>query len=372
MLALPILLTSVIAWSVPSQGEDVTKEQFRQLIGALHGRIHDVSFVFEGKRHLFTRRDPHTGKVAGEEDIDFQGSYVFRTSDSATLLEYFRLPADGSPHRYYKGTLVEGKLRQIDSVPDLDAGRVRVHTTPGGPGSLSLPPSPESYVQLAYFHGLDALGEFLYQFQGWEEVDGHPCLKVEINRTPRNPSSAVRQYWIDMERGGHPLRMETYHGNTVTTSVEEIRLKRFQAEDGQDVWLPVHATIKRFDIGGQPVSEETNYLVAGTIRINRGLPDDAFQIEAREVRGIDNAQLSALRRDFADAEEKKRLRIDPESIEDRLNEQLALAEAQATQLDASAAARVERTRGPFLIRSGLLILGLGLIIAAATWWWRAR
>ena len=369
MMLLPILF----AFSLPIQGDEVNREQFFRLLTSSYENYEDVSFVFEGESRRVSR-EPVDPDMPGFQDYKFQGAYAYREGGE-TLLELYRTLDDGSPYQYTKESMLDWEIYKTDQIPDRDTSAEYLDHWHGGPGSLSMPPSPESYVQIPYFDRFDDDGEFGYQFLGWEEVDGHRCLHVEIDGSPNNPNPghAGRNYWFDIQRGVHPLKIETYNGGVLTKRVHGIRLEEFRADDGRRLWLPVTAKVDVFDIDGRPVTEETNTLVAGSTRINQGLTNDVFRIELQTDRTLSNAKLEGPRRQFLDRQIDPPVRTDPESVERRLNEQLEAAEAQAEQLDASQSARAEEGRGTLpVLKNAFLVLGVGLLAAAIFWRLRAR
>jgi hypothetical protein len=116
-----------------------------------------------------------------------------------------------------------------------------------------------------------------------------------------------------------------------------------------------------------PVSIQEVNLVTGSIKVNTGLPDRFFSI-VRSGGLPDNAEMSRLRKKF-DGLPPGGVRIDPQSVQEKLDRQLVEADRQSRELDA--------TPGKYLAwnwstvaQYTLVLGGISLLAGLGYWKWR--
>ncbi len=333
LLICPIFLAQI-------DGPAIDATQFKQLIQGAHSIVRDVSFLFEGGSAYIGPRSQIKFDPALAA-INYQGIYAFRSDGSELLDNYVHVnkKKDSFKHNTYF-TLGE-KYEFVERQPD--QARARVMKLKHVIGALNQLGSPERILFLYYFQGRDPAA-MNYQFLGWEDVDGHRCLKIQMDEVKTindRPDRPMFRFWIDMERGGHPLRVDSLRGDKLLGRTEKIRLAQFPTEDGkQQVWLPVYGEDLSFagEVGeyrDSPSFRETYSLVDGTIQINRGLKDDQFSLDWKG--GMPETEgLKKLKEEFGPT---PLYRNDAASVQERLEKKLAEADQQSARLDASAAGR---------------------------------
>ena len=371
------LLLSILAVLAQKPGADMDAAQFLRIIKGLHSEIRDVTFVFEGG---ITPHD--SGGINPAKPSMYQGLYSFR-SDGATLLDVFSWSPDmGKPGMRTIDVILKGNHSKISQVPDL--GISQPQNGKGAPGVLNGPASAERILYLWYFQTLVDPELFGYEFQGWERVDGHRCLRVEFNQVPRDQVATwpgdlpIVRFWIDMERGGHPLKVEFWNGTKLFMRSDKIELARLSIADGKAIWFPIRGETNSFngpDKAGRdsyrdsPFFTETYAAVNGSVRINQGLTDDYFTVKRKDAMP-DIGDLRRMQREL-NSKPVVRLRTDPRGVNERLDAKLKEAERQAKQLEASSAAREVWGWTPIL-QLALGVLGVLLVSGALLWRWRSR
>jgi hypothetical protein len=190
-----------------------------------------------------------------------------------------------------------------------------------------------------YFQDPKDLSMLHFESHGFERVQGRNCLHVEVDtvRGLPPPRTLRSHYWIDMERGGHPIQVE-YHQDGQLNSRATIELESVQAEDGASVWFPLRGTFESFTLddrtSGQPFFRQTIQVVPSSLRLNQGLPDTVFALNSKG--GVtDTSSLSQARDDFLHPPPAPRFRTDHRGVQERLDSQLAEADRQSRRLDAS-------------------------------------
>jgi hypothetical protein len=378
-----ILLAHVIVVVDPA----VDAGQFARLIQGLHAQIRDVTFAYEGG----VERLSESGSfVAG---IEYQGRYNYR-SDGAAFLDYYERgprPDDRQVHSLFQNF---GTFEALEAIPDRKLLNASVGNSAGrggsksgqsigaNPGKLNRRGSPERMLFLWYFQGLNNPLDTHYEFQGWEDVQGHRCLRVELDeaRGDKTRGKSRFRFWIDLERGGHPLSVdwirELSPGNAgVAFRCRDIQLAQFQ--DGSDAhfWLPVSCRAEsflgferkdgrgRFVIMDRPDIVETYHVITGSVVLNHALKDSDFALlaNARKHTELKNVRL--------DVKRSPPFRSDPKAVQKRLDEALADAEGRAAALEASASERVSWDW------SRVFSIGLpsaGLILLAVAGFWKLR
>jgi hypothetical protein len=189
------LLVALIFLQTPTTGID--GEQLMGVLQGLHSEIRDFELVCEGTTIW---ADPELRRKSEEPERHerlFQCGYAYRTSDGASYLDLYRKALDSSNahflhgiHANLKGNLTEivRSSDQRNSFPGLVAEK------PGGPGVLTFPCSPERFIYFYYWRRQNySVAKITLKVEGWEEVDGHPALRVWVDEFPS--SRLAQQKW---------------------------------------------------------------------------------------------------------------------------------------------------------------------------------
>ncbi len=374
------VLTFVVTLAVISQSTDpvIDAPQASRLLAATRADIRDVSFVFEGYYSGCIEGTP-IEKVGPGRGPVYQGNYAIRCTTPehfyAALLDRFVENRDAKPPSEEQDTIgiLQGHMIRITRQPD--EGVKFVSEAIGGPVSLAWPGSPERINYLWYFSTHTDLASRNYICQGWEDVDGHRCLRFQVDLIPEDTQHVsghhVVRYWIDLERGGHPLRVEQRVNdgpNGLEFRAFGIKLKHLPLPDGRRVWFPVEGRVESFlstaGLTRSPVCFETYAVLDGTVRFNQNIPDDVFSLKSR-AKLPETEQMAKQRPRY----ELPPPRQDPVGIKERLDRVLVEADKQTKQLDASAPAA---DSWPWVPQAGLVAFGVLAIAGGAFWKWRSR
>ena len=237
------------------------------------------------------------------------------------------------------------KVEQLETTPDI-GNRVTPIDTVAGPNALNIEGSPGRILWSWFFRELNDIRTRDYHFERWDVVRGHHCAVVKMDYIP---GFAVKDkptvtFWIDLNRGGHPLRVESHLGEALAWRTDAIELAQFPLPGGKDAWLPVDGVTEFFRWGLEsydvPLVRETSHVVVDTVRLNQNLPDRAFTLGGK-ADGPEPAGLKAMKREFEDVSPRTRrkLRRDPKGVGEQLDKELAAADQQARMLEASSVAR---------------------------------
>ncbi|MGC8639972.1 MAG: hypothetical protein ACP5XB_08870 [Isosphaeraceae bacterium] len=334
------------ALSGPAAGEGMSAHDFTRLMAGLHSEIKDVWFIFEGQvRGLEGEKGGSTAQP--DDKAEFcQGTYAYR-SDGATLLDvYVHSARTDVPYQRTTLAALKGRLEQINRIPDREYNPATL-AGPALPGAFDRPMSAQRILYLSYFHAHSGLANEDFADEGWEDVAGHRCLRVRINLFP---SAAVKlspgatmmwnRLWIDMERGGYPLRVELWRGSDLWGR-DEVELAEVPGPGGKRIWFPARGTSDSFvredgSVSARARVRETYSVVAGTTRFNQGLADKIFSVKYNGSLA-ETAGLRSQRRLFQSIPPPQRDQSpkDPESLQRQLDERLAEADKQSKELDAS-------------------------------------
>lgn len=381
-MTLPTLWMLAFVAQVRAEGPYVGPAEFARLMEGLHGDVRDVSFVFEGWfRGVPPGRsiedDIKAGRGHRVGEAEYQGGYSFR-ADGATRLDCYRHHSgNGKEYRTYDvrqlAVILREKLSQVSQFPDLR--NEQPSGGAGGPGVLNLTSSPERIHYSWLFQTLKDPAARGYEFLGWEEVGGHRCLKFQFDEVWGLPNRMVDRpmirFWIDMERGGHPLRIEFRRGEQVRMRTQDIELERVPGPDGRERWFPIRGITYLFPLPGpryeaRPVGYETYSVIQGTVRFNQGLPDAFFTLDWKGT-VPENESLATRRKEFR----KPPRRYDPQGIKRHLREALAEADQQSKHLEAPSVAR-EPWNWTVVGQAGFAALGVATLLGAGIWRWRRR
>jgi hypothetical protein len=251
-----------------------------------------------------------------------------------------------------------------------------VKTEPAGLGAMTGPNSIDGFLFFWLFRSIKDIGPWGYEQLGWEEVDGRRCLKVKLNWAP-GFKDWYRIFWVDLERGGHPLKVEDYNEKGMTARLDRVILQQFPlGTSGERAWLPVSGVIESFDWGGEsqtePVIRSTMQVLDGSVVLNAGLPDSVFKLDpsnpgkpltAREVQGpIRQAYLE---------QPSRQTRVNMKGVDENVDRLVAEAEKQGEALEAPALSRTTWT-GTRITQVVLFGVGAALLAAVVYTWRRTR
>ena len=321
-------------------GQDITADQFARLVAASLASYHDVTFLFEGRLASVpvgtTPEEAMGGKKLGAQKLEahgawYQGKYAYREDGNVLLEMTVNAKFQVLPTTYKRSSgLVQGRLTNVED--DMQGGPVQVTEKNGRAGSINEPYSPQRIVSLWLLKQFADPGSWNYQFLGWEDIGGHQCLKVELDQGqgwPVVPNRPVYRLWIDVARGGHPLRVEYVDKEGIRMRANGIELAEFATGDGKTLWFPVRGRLEMFALEGgryeaRVAGIESYFVLDDTLKINQGVPDLEFDVKAKAVAAKRLAAKAA--RPGGTIEGMKR----------GLEKNLQLAESQAEELRASA------------------------------------
>lgn len=151
--------------------------------------------------------------------------------------------------------------------------------------------------------------------------------------------------WLDLDRGGLPLRLEVSRKGLITRRTQGIRLESFTLDDGNRVWFPVTGETRFYsreegEGKGDAYIQDVAHVIVNTVRFNKNLKDDVFTAE-RDIKLATGPEFQRMRKAFLDSRTPpgSEAKSDPDSVAARLAERLIEADLQAKQLEASSVAR---------------------------------
>ena len=338
-------------------GDPLDRASLTQLVEHLAAEIQDAEFLYEGQTKQLRLIDfsncrrplAAANKSMTLEDFSstFQGRFAFR-ADNATHLSLGRQPAKADdPWQKEITCTLASKLSKRRLIPDR-GGPINPDTTePGGILSIMSEGHPLIFFALPRLLIEAKAKDATYRFVGWERVDGHRCLVVEFDLIrAKRPT----RFWVDVERGGHPLKIERESDGALIMRIDQVEIGRFLDEKGKEVWFPTYGRSTSFMRGegeGSPMAVNTMGIIDGSLKLNQGLPDERFTLDS----GLSAEELAQV---AAFAKRSNAPQRNADRSADALIAQ-AQARAQGPALEAGAP-----TRRPFWIRNGL-----GLSLAGA-------
>lgn len=365
--------------------DKVESSQFDKLIKGLFEPVRDLTFAYEGA-FLGGEGDRPAEIGAETTKLTFQGRYAYR-SDGAVLLDLYKRGIADDERQSHSLLQNLGGVSSLEAVPDLgrlnqrSASKRKASAQRTRPSPLDRPGSPARFLFLWFFQGLTDIHSRHYDFQGWEDVDGRRCLRVELDllAAPHKKAEDLPRlrFWLDMGRGGHPLKVESLRNGHAVSRTEHIQLERFDNGKGQPIWLPVSGDCGSLLSGSrqegkvvleyhpEPVQVETYRVITGSVVLNQGLSDADLTIGSAATKYSEFKNIKGEHKQRA-----RPVRTDPKGVQKQLDEALADADSKAGRLEASA------PEGTFwnwsrMASFALPILGLGLITWAGMWKWRS-
>lgn len=366
-MIVPLFVVGILV-SATAADPDVGPDQFQQLIQAQYDGVRDLTAIVEGERRYVGSNRKFIQEAPELVRQTYQSAYAYRSDGAGLVDSYYRSPGADDAVRPFERkviSLLRGRVEKLASVPDLK--QQRYDTNPGGPSAFAITGSYGRILFFWYLREIKDAKSLGYQFIGWEDVEGHRCLVVQFNMYADKSveGDPVHRFWIDMERGAHPLKYELISGKDTEARVHRIVLESLPTEDKKQVWLPIRGEYQEFGRGSflstSPHFVETYSTVNGSIRINQGLADSIFSAKASvDVGGTE--EMKNLRLLTLNVPKPLPEKSDAEAVKKNLDALLATADAQSERLDASQATGSDSDRSWIfrlaLIAAGASILGL--------------
>lgn len=349
-----------IAMVAVVQAHGPSAEQFSRIVNEQHLAVRDVSFLFEGE-HNYNGSLPDG--VSSPLITTFQAWCVVGSEGTAYVDCYNRKSGESSYTRQ-QSSLVGDRLKRHTDSPDRYPQPMNVQEEAGSGGSLNHDGSPHRFVWFWFFRENPDLTAHGYRWLGSEKIEDRDCDGIAVSMAPDLGMDNRFEFWMDLERGAHPLRIDMYHAGKLILRTHHIRLAKFKAIDRQEVWLPVHAEVDGFDgLADTPISNSVYDIVAGSVTINGGTVAKDFEIQAVG----EQARTAAFRPIQARMDERRgrarqkleTVRSDPKSVRAALDSALIEARAQESLLTASSPGQ-RRINGAAAARWTLTALGVGL------------
>lgn len=380
----------LILFCVPSQTDgNVGPDRFVRLIQGQAEILKDVSFVFEGEMRWIGPKN----ELGGDPELfdeRFQGGYLYRKNDAAFLDVYVRCAKPTEPVTHRKVCVLKGRQESQSVRANSKRFGIAPATLRGGGfvGTLTGPQSPHVFFHLWHLLLVDHPRDWNYAFLGWDNIDGRRCLRVEIDPFPRaggdktgNESPGEyetrHQYWIDLERGAHVVKLEILTRKKLWLRFDRIVLERFPLPDKTFIWFPVRGRMQSYlwneTYRDSPVAEQTAAVVPSSIRFNQNLPDEMFNVNRPSAfpspdelrKRIQKPRKFELREEF-DSAPSSAPRTDPIGVRRRIEQKLEEADRQAEELQASSPARASWSWvsiGRFVFGSaGMLLVVTALVL----------
>ncbi len=362
-----LILLSLCIPAFQPTATQVGPDDFLRIVKGAIADIKDVSYTYEGRLELL---DPQ-GETDSEREHNriarqqvYQGLYSWR-SDGSMRIDYYHALGVNDNVTQTSVAIFGGKTISIGRSPDSRASSV-INTNGQNPWII-LNHSSHAINWIWYYQWLTDPKSMNFVDLGWEVVEGHRCLKVQLDAAVMPPGKKNPNYrlWIDLERGAHPLLVEERTiPPDVASRMHSIKLTSVSLPGGKRVWLPIAGTRETFLVdhqvyGTKPVWRETCNILEGTIQVNKGVPDSSFSLMLKDP---PKPKDGVLKRQFDDllAKAPPPERTDPKSVEDRLANQLAEADRQSKMIEASSPAR-EFWSTTLFIQLGLFTGGAVLI-----------
>ncbi|MGC8639382.1 MAG: hypothetical protein ACP5XB_05830 [Isosphaeraceae bacterium] len=337
------MFTCMVFLVLAAPGEGLSADEFGRFMQSLHEPIKSMAFEYEGRLHwvaseALLKFDPE------RFGAQFQGKYLYRSDGSEAYDVYYKKHPADSPTNRRKLVLFKGKVSSSDFSEDRPKrSRRPASAKSGAVGSLYGPNSPLVLNYVSLFAWKSNPAQWGYKCHGWETVDSHRCLVVQLNLAPSPDPSTTHytKYWVDMERGGHPLRVEDYRDGRLASRVDHVLLAQFDAPDKSKVWLPTHAESGGFDWNGTfytyPLMNEKIALIGSSVLVNPKLEDSCFSLEGKGCLPVAEQGPNPLAESYAKQPKEKpaKVRTDPAGVKENVDRLIEKADAQARTVDAS-------------------------------------
>jgi hypothetical protein len=331
----------------------VQPDSVRLLEAEFHG-VQGVSFVYEGHMESI---EPST--LTKPYKRVYQGIFVWRNDGATYLSQYQKSRNDSADFTQFRSAQIGGMLEHSVLSPESPDVQNNFSKKKGSFHEIEDLGTPLRFWGPQFLSFLEYPG-ITAQEHGWEQIDGHDCLKLTIDLGGR-----IGTAWFDMERHGHPLRIEwSRKGSTPDLVIQNIELVEFTLSDSTKRWFPIHAEVVTYSrtADRKPFFHESIQVVNGTLRFDPNLKDEMFTVRWDGWNRPPDAL--SFHRDFRNQVRQIRgdsPRRDPETIQQRLDDQLKEAEQQTKAIVAIPEAN-QTSMQTVIMQFGLGVIGILIII----------
>lgn len=276
------LMTTITLGASPEAG--MSRQQLAQLIhSAQEDNCRDASFDFEGRQGFPTDARPN------DLTENYTGRFR-RRADGAMQVDSYRFEQLSGKARHDVVAILEGTTGYSSRKADRKDASITFKKQ--GPLEYA---GTGNYRKIWLADQVEKLAEspYQYEYEGIQRVDGEECVVARFRLTvddsiPKDKTVSLL-FWVDLKRGGHVVRHEQRHRGENLAGLTIIRLGRFERGRGRVAWLPIsgRAEGRMTSRDGKrvfldtPVFYETYDMNPVTLRLDGGLEDDAFKVEAR-------------------------------------------------------------------------------------------
>jgi hypothetical protein len=298
VFSVSLVMTVVIAaCGAANDEESLDRRQMLKVLRSLHSPIKDFELRFEGDFHRLAKPDysklPAQDRIASERNSAFLGNTYFQGTiayreDSAVHLDlHDRFEDQNLPVQRAISCLFRGKYSKRTWVPDRGGPVGGDRSERGSVLKFQMPKNPFwFYLYPILALHLETESAEQYRFAGWRDVEGHKCAVLEFYVIdPKTGNRATAEtYYVDLGRGGHPLKLERYVRGSLAAEVVDIKLAYLKAEDGESVWFPISGHLLShgsglFEFARAPTGEQTFQVLRGSVAINQGFNDNRFTLD---------------------------------------------------------------------------------------------
>jgi hypothetical protein len=338
--AIALVVVATFAQPADDRSRFTSGDEFKafvETLAALQPQLEDFQCEFEG--HTVIKSEPLKQSLKlGEDGIAqrFSGLFLWTTRGDTYVNTLHQIAPSGSIQR--EQVIIR---RSKDEAEEY----VRHDNRPIGRGVIDRPYKIPTNREGCYgsiflidtLRQFSALGRMVFSATD-DVVDGQRLKLLSISF--ENWSGPWQKFWIDLRRGGHVVRWESFARGGELVGRSDIELRSFPLGD-QAVWMPVRGVIEShnaFKDGkayypAEPTSVETIQVVASTMAFNKHPGPETFSIKYKPGTPISD-NLRKLEYEFG----QQRPTIEPGTTmpraeaEKMLNEAIKKAEQQKSEL----------------------------------------
>lgn len=312
--------------------ESMRPEVISGLILKQHEQLSGLSLDYEGR---FDHPPYDESSGVGSEFASFTGTFSTRAEKQAIRLDLYYL----YPHQ----EITSNNFQKV--IVTIGGKTTAVAESHDGRKGASIEATDE--------HDFDSSGSFgqvlpinqarlmfsspttVTRYEGTDTVDGHLCHKIGFHFAKGPPaagrSDLLERWWFDLGRGGHVLRREYYWSRNRPFSVlRDVKLRKYQF-GSREIWVPVDGISESLDDAGAPTGREFFHVNQNTVTLKQ-LGDDHFKAKIKPGTHIKD---ELLRREYEYGQDIRPPELSHEEAEQRVREQLAAADQQKQELNAS-------------------------------------
>lgn len=320
---------------------------------SLYSNIDDVFFEYEGYNKAKLPEPENKGGSYWFDRETFSGSLLFRKDGSLKLESIHHRQA--APNLQIRKETIHKKISsfKVETIHYFESDNSRNAESKKSSFTDSIYPGSSTRIfMVPYLHALSRYPKTRLVHEGEANIDGHRCeifsfiTGKDYETTSVKNAAGVTRFYLDMERGGHAIKVEDLDNNEISSRIIDVKLESFPIDDGERLWFPISATFESILTKNIPpqipfkpgtvITMETFSVMQGSVKFNKKPTDKEFELRLKDGTLITEKIKDKKNREAA---KSKSATLNLEQQQAKLKELIREGEEKGSEITAESLAR---------------------------------